>query len=127
MYMIKVLEGHPKDKCRQLKYHTTFCVQQQAPDNTCGFHVCLNMVAFGVQPNCGVSISVFILLYCRCLRLNMHINHLLIYTSHFIVWQDYQNTFINITSSSLEHIRERLVTFIILEVISTKGEFHFKL
>jgi hypothetical protein len=67
MYVVNVLGGNPKDKRRQLKHHTTFCVQQQAPGNTCVFHVCLNMVAFGAHPNCGVSVSVFILLYCQCL------------------------------------------------------------
>jgi hypothetical protein len=67
MYAVKVLGGHPKDKRRQLKHHTTFCVQQQALDNTCGFNVCLNMVAFEAQPSCGVSVSAFILLYYRCL------------------------------------------------------------
>jgi hypothetical protein len=45
MYVVKVLGGHLKDKHQQLKYHTTFCVQQQALSNTYGFHVCLNMVA----------------------------------------------------------------------------------
>jgi hypothetical protein len=29
---------------------------------------------------------------------------LLIHTSHFIVWQDYQNAFINAIGFSLEHI-----------------------
>jgi hypothetical protein len=62
-YMIKVLGGHPQGKRRKFKYHTTFCIQQQPPCNTCSFYVCLNMVAFGVQPNCGVSVSAFILLY----------------------------------------------------------------
>jgi hypothetical protein len=57
----------------------------------------------------------------------MHINILLLHTSHFIVWQDYQNAFINAASSSLEHIRERLATFIVSEVISVNVEFHFKL
>jgi hypothetical protein len=57
----------------------------------------------------------------------MHINLLLIHTSHFIMWQDYQNAFINAAGSSLEHIRERPSAFIISEVISPKGEFHFKL
>jgi hypothetical protein len=47
MYVVKVLRGHPKDECRQLKHHNTFYVQQQAPGSTCDFHVCLNMVAFG--------------------------------------------------------------------------------
>jgi hypothetical protein len=67
MYVVKVLVGHPKDKCQQLKHHTMFCVQQQAPSNTSGFYVSLNMVAFGAQPNYGVSVSAFILFYCRCL------------------------------------------------------------
>jgi hypothetical protein len=85
------------------------------------------MVAFGAQPNCGVSVSAFILFYCRCLLLNMHINFLLIHTSYFIMWQDYQNAFINATGSSLEHIRETLVTLIASEVISPNVEFLFKL
>jgi hypothetical protein len=63
IYVVKVLGGHPKDKRPQLKYHTAFCVQQQALGNTCDFHVCLNMVAFGAQLNCGVSVCAFILLY----------------------------------------------------------------
>jgi hypothetical protein len=57
----------------------------------------------------------------------MHINLLLIHTFHFFVWQDYQNTFINVTGSSLEHIRERLATFIMSQIISPKGEFHFSI
>jgi hypothetical protein len=57
----------------------------------------------------------------------MHINLLLIHTSHVIMWQDYQNAFINVAGSSLEHIRERLAVFIVSEVISLMGEFHFKL
>jgi hypothetical protein len=64
MYVIKMLGGHPKDKRQQLKQHTTFCIQQQALSNTCDFHVCLKMIAFGAQLNYGVSVSVFILLYC---------------------------------------------------------------
>jgi hypothetical protein len=32
--------------------------------NTCDFYVCLNMVAFGVQLNCGVSVIEFIVFYC---------------------------------------------------------------
>jgi hypothetical protein len=57
----------------------------------------------------------------------MYINLLLIHTSHFIMWQDYQNAFINIVGSSLEHIREWLAVFIVLEVISPNGEFYFNL
>jgi hypothetical protein len=67
LYVVKVLVGHPKEKHRQLKHHTTFCVQQQTLGNKCGFDVCINMVAFGEQPNCALSVSAFILLYCRCL------------------------------------------------------------
>jgi hypothetical protein len=44
--------------------HTTFRIQQLS-GNICGFYVCLNMVAFGAQLNCGVSVSAFILLYCQ--------------------------------------------------------------
>jgi hypothetical protein len=62
-YVVKVLGGHPKEKHRRLKYHTTFCIPQQAPGNTCGFHVYLSMVLFGAQPNYNVSVSAFILLY----------------------------------------------------------------
>jgi hypothetical protein len=57
----------------------------------------------------------------------MPINLLLIYTSHFIMRHDYQNTFINAVGSSVEHIRERLVAFIISQVISPKGEFYFSI
>jgi hypothetical protein len=57
----------------------------------------------------------------------MHIYLLLIHTSHFIVWEDYQNAFINAAGSRLEPIRERLASFIVLEVISPKREFHFSL
>jgi hypothetical protein len=56
---------NPQGRRQKLKYHTTFCIKQQPLGNTCSFYVCLNMVAFGVQPNCGVSVSAFILLYCR--------------------------------------------------------------
>jgi hypothetical protein len=42
-------------------------------------------------------------------------------------WQDYENTFINVAGSSLEHIRERLAAFIVSEIFSPNGEFHFKL
>jgi hypothetical protein len=57
----------------------------------------------------------------------MHINLLLIHTSHFIVWQDYQNAFINAAGSSLEHIRDRLAAFIVSHVISPKGELYFSI
>jgi hypothetical protein len=55
----------------------------------------------------------------------MYINLLLIHTSHFIMWQDYQNAFINAAASSLEHIGDRQAGFIVSQVISPKGEFHF--
>jgi hypothetical protein len=67
MYVVKVIEGHPKDKRRQLKHYTIFYIQQQAPNNTYDFYVCLNMVVFRAQPNYGVSVSIFILLYYRYL------------------------------------------------------------
>jgi hypothetical protein len=43
------------------------------------------------------------------------------------MWLDYQNDFINVAGSSLGHIRERRLAFNVSEVISPKGEFHFKL
>jgi hypothetical protein len=57
----------------------------------------------------------------------MYINLLLIYTSHFIIWQDYKTAFRNATGSSLEHIRERLYMFIVSEVINSKGEFYYNI
>jgi hypothetical protein len=66
-YVVKVLGGHPKEKRRRLKHHTTFCIPQQALGNTCSFLVYLSLVVFGAQPNCNVCVSAFILLYYRCL------------------------------------------------------------
>jgi hypothetical protein len=43
------------------------------------------------------------------------------------VWQDYETTFKNVIGSSLEHIRERLCMFIVLEVINPKGEFYYNI
>jgi hypothetical protein len=57
----------------------------------------------------------------------MHINLLLIHTSHFIMWQDYETVFRNATGSSLEHIRERLCMFIVSEVINQKVEFYYNI
>jgi hypothetical protein len=54
----------------------------------------------------------------------MHIHLLLIHTSHFIL-TGYENTFINVQGSNIEHIREMLAGFIIMEVIGRKGEFHY--
>jgi hypothetical protein len=64
-YVVKVLEGHPQGGRQKLKHYTIFYVQQQPPGNTCGFYVCLNMIVFGAQLNCGVRVSAFILLYYR--------------------------------------------------------------
>jgi hypothetical protein len=58
----RVLGGHRKEKRRRLKHHTTFCIPQQAIDNTYGFHVCLSIVVLGAQPNYNVCVSAFILL-----------------------------------------------------------------
>jgi hypothetical protein len=60
-----MLGGHPKGKYQKLKYHTIFYIQQQPPSNRYVFYVYLNMVAFRAQPNYDVSVSAFILLYCR--------------------------------------------------------------
>jgi hypothetical protein len=57
----------------------------------------------------------------------MHINILLIYTSHFIMWQDYETAFRNLAGSSLEHIRERLCMFIVSKVINQKGDFFYNI
>jgi hypothetical protein len=54
----------------------------------------------------------------------MHINLLLIHTSHFIVCQDYETAFRNAVGSILKHIRERLCMFIVSEVTNPKGEFY---
>jgi hypothetical protein len=51
----------------------------------------------------------------------MHFNLLLIHTSHFIMWQDYEIAFRNAIGSSLEHIRERLCMFIVSKVINPNG------
>jgi hypothetical protein len=57
----------------------------------------------------------------------MHINLLLIHTSHSIMWQGYETAFRNAAGSSLEHIRERLCIFIVSEVIIPKGEFYYNI
>jgi hypothetical protein len=59
--------------------------------------------------------------------INMHINLLLIHTSHFIVWQDYETAFSNAAGSSLEYIRERLCMFIVSKIINPKGEFYYNI
>jgi hypothetical protein len=64
-YIVKVLGGHLHGKCQKLKHHTIFKVKQQPPDNTCDFFVCISMLAFASQPNCAISVSAFILLYCQ--------------------------------------------------------------
>jgi hypothetical protein len=57
----------------------------------------------------------------------MYINLLLIHTSHFIKWQDYETAFRNASGFSLEHIRERLCMIIVSEVINPKGEFYYNI
>jgi hypothetical protein len=52
--------------------------------------------------------------------------HLLLTQLLILLWQGYENIFMNVPGSSLEHIRERLAAFIVSEVISPNGEFHFK-
>jgi uncharacterized membrane protein len=72
---------------------------------------------------------------CKCIyftllsifMINMHINLLLIHTSHFIVWQDYETAFSNAADSSLEYIRERLCMFIVSKIINPKGEFYYNI
>jgi hypothetical protein len=59
-YVINVLGGHPQSEHRKLKHHTTFKVKQQLSANTSGFFVCINMLVFGSQPNCAISVSAFI-------------------------------------------------------------------
>jgi hypothetical protein len=49
---------------------------------------------------------------------------LLIHTSHFIM-AGLRNAFINMQGSILEHIRKRLVGFLMTKVIRPKREFHF--
>jgi hypothetical protein len=63
MYLFKVIGGHQKDGRRKLKHHATFYVQQQPSVNTCNCYVYMNMITFGAQPNCSVSVSALILLY----------------------------------------------------------------
>jgi hypothetical protein len=46
-YVVNVLGGHPKEKHRELKHHTTICFPQQALGNTSDFHVYLSMIVFG--------------------------------------------------------------------------------
>jgi hypothetical protein len=47
----------------------------------------------------------------------MHINLLLIHTSYFIVWQDYEPIFRNAVGYSLEHSKERQCMLIVSKVI----------
>jgi hypothetical protein len=57
----------------------------------------------------------------------MHINLLLIHTSYFIVWQDYEPIFRNTVGYSLEHSKERLCMFIVSKVINLMGEFYYNI
>jgi hypothetical protein len=58
--LLKVLGGPPQGKYCKLKHYTTIKVKQQSPSNTCVFYVCISMLAFVSQPDCVVSLSVFI-------------------------------------------------------------------
>jgi hypothetical protein len=123
-FAIKVDGGHQPGKRRVLKHHTTYHVKQQPLGNSCGFFVCINMLCFGSQPFTNVSVSPFI---CTLLSsfIFTSVFHLLLI--HFLVisWQDYDVEFINKKCSSLEHIRERIAEFLVMQVIDPKGEFHF--
>jgi hypothetical protein len=41
--------------------------------------------------------------------------------------KDYDVEFLNKNGSSLEHIKERIAEFLVMQVIDPKGEFHFGL
>jgi hypothetical protein len=71
---------------------------------------------------------------CKCIYftllltfVNMHIHLLLIHIFYFIMTGLRKCFFINVQGCSLEHIRDRLVRFIVSKVINRKGEFHFAL
>jgi hypothetical protein len=51
--------------------------------------------------------------------------HLLLIHFLVILCQDYDIEFISKKGSSLEHIRERIVEFLVTQVMDPKGEFHF--
>jgi hypothetical protein len=59
-YVIKLLGEYPQGKRHKVKHHTTFKVKQLSPGNTCGFFVCISMLAFGSHLDCVVSVSSFI-------------------------------------------------------------------
>jgi hypothetical protein len=80
------------------------------------------MLYFGSQPFTNISISPFV---CTLLSsfIFTYAFHLLLI--HFLVisWQDYDVKFINKKGSSLEHIRERISEFLVMQVIDPKEEF----
>jgi hypothetical protein len=123
--VVKVLGGQPKRERRKVKHHTTFCVQQQPSDNTCDFYVFLNKVAFGAaELRCKCKCIYFTLLSTFMINC-VYSSFANIYIFLILSWQDYENAFINVQSSSFKHIRERLARFIVSEVISSRREFHF--
>jgi hypothetical protein len=123
-FVIKVGGGHQPGKRRVLKHHTTYHIRQQPSGNSCGFFVCINMPYFGSQPFTNVSVSPFICTLLSSFIFTYAFHFLLM---HFLVisWQDYDVEFINKKGSSLEHIRERIVECLVMQVINAKGEFHF--
>jgi hypothetical protein len=124
-FVVKVDGGHQPGKRRVLKHHTTYHVKQQHLGNSCGFFVCINMLCFGSQPFTNISVSPFISTLLSSFIFT-HAFHLLLI--HFLVisWQDYDVEFINKNGSSLEHIREKITEFLVMQVIDPKGEFYFK-
>ena len=53
--------------------------------------------------------------------------HLIFYWYILLIisWQDYENAYAREDYHSLAHIREKLVGFLMSEVLSPKGEFHY--
>jgi flagellar biosynthesis protein FliR len=83
------------------------------------------MLCFGSQPFTNVSVSLFI---CTLLSLFIFVYAFHLLLIHFLVisWQDNDIEFINKNGSSLEHIRERIAEFLVMQVIDPKEEFHFR-
>jgi hypothetical protein len=90
------------------------CVVEVSPFyNSCGFFICINVLCFGSQSFTNVSVSSFICILLLPFIFTYAFYLLLI---HFLVisWQDYNVEFINKKSSSLEHIRGRIVEFLVM-------------
>jgi hypothetical protein len=123
-FVVNVDGGHEPGKRRVLSHRTTYHAKQQPPGNSCGFFVCINMLCFGSQPFTNVSVSPFICALLSSFILT-HAFHLLLIHFPVISWQDYDVEFINKNGSSLEHTRERIAEFLVMQVTDLKGEFHF--